>query len=48
LALSVHLRQYKPNFLVLHYRPGEALGDRANTGDCQPGGDLLQIVHDDQ
>lgn len=48
LALSVHLRQYKPNFLVLHYRPGEALGDRADTGDCQPGGDPLQIVHGDQ
>ena len=48
MALSVHLRQYKPNFLVLHYRPGEALGDRADTGDCQPGGDPLQIVHGDQ
>jgi len=35
-------------FLVLHYRPGEALGDRADTGDCQPGGDTLQIVHGDQ
>ena len=48
LALSVHLRQYKPNFLVLHYRPGEAFGDRADTGDCQPGGDPLQIVHSDR
>jgi len=42
LALSVHLRRYKPNFLVLHYRPGDALGDQADTDDCQPGGDLLQ------
>ena len=36
LALSVHLRRYKPNFLVLHYRPGEALGDRADAGNCPP------------
>src|SRR5262249_8566464 len=48
LALSVRLHQYKPNFLLLHYRPGEALGDRADTVDCQPGGDPLQIVHGGQ
>jgi len=48
LALSVYQRQYKLNFLVLHYRPDETLGDRAATGDCQPGDDPLQIVHGDQ
>lgn len=48
VVLVASMRQYKPNFLVLHYRPGEALGDRADTGDCQPGGDPLQIVHGDQ
>ncbi|HEX6513801.1 MAG TPA: putative glycoside hydrolase, partial [Chloroflexota bacterium] len=39
-----HLRQYNPGFVVLHYRLGQALGDRADTAGCQPGGDPLQII----
>jgi hypothetical protein len=40
-----HLRQYNPNFLVLHYRLGQALGCRMPDGACQPTGDYLQIIN---
>ncbi|HVN54573.1 MAG TPA: hypothetical protein VMT46_09605 [Anaerolineaceae bacterium] len=43
-----HLRQYNPNFLVLHYRLGQALGYRVPNGSCQPTGSFLQIISGDQ
>jgi len=43
-----HLRQYNPNFLVLHYRLGQALGHSIPSGACQPTTDYLQIIDGDQ
>ena len=43
-----HLRQYNSNFLVLHYRLGQALGYRMPDGACQPAGEYLQIINGDQ
>lgn len=42
-----HLRQYNPNFLVLHYRLAQALGHSIPTA-CQPTTDYLQIIDGDQ
>ncbi len=39
-----HLRQYNPNFLVLHYRLGQTLGYRIPQNNCAPTGGFLQIV----
>jgi hypothetical protein len=39
-----HLRQYNPNFLVLHYRLGQGLGFRAPDSNCQPTGGYIQII----
>ena len=43
-----HLRQYNPDFLILHYRLGEGLGYRATTGNCDPSGDFIQVVEGNQ
>jgi hypothetical protein len=40
-----HLRQYNPNFLVLHYRLGQALGHSTPNGACQPTGSYLSIIN---
>ena len=42
-----HLRQYNPNFLVLHYRLGQALG-HSYPNACQPTTDYLQIIDGDE
>ena len=42
-----HLRQYNPNFLVLHYRLAQALGHSLPNA-CQPTTDYLQIIDGDQ
>jgi putative glycosyl hydrolase-like family 15 (GHL15) protein len=39
-----HLRQYNPNYLVLHYRLGQGLGYRVPDANCQPTGDFIQII----
>jgi hypothetical protein len=39
-----HLRQYNPNYLVLHYRLGQGLGYRSPDANCQPTGDFIQII----
>jgi len=39
-----HLRQYNSNFLVLHYRLGQALGHSTPSGDCQPTTNYLAII----
>ncbi len=39
-----HLRHYNPNFLVLHYRLGQALGHSYSDAACQPTTDYLQII----
>ena len=46
-ADAEHLRMSSPNFLVLHYRLGQALGYRAPQGSCEPTGDWLQIIDGD-
>lgn len=38
------LRSYNPNFLILHYRLGLALGYRAIDSGCQPTGEFLHII----
>lgn len=43
-----HLRQYNPNFLVLHYRLAQALGHSIPNASCQPTTDYLQIIDGDQ
>jgi hypothetical protein len=43
-----HLRQYNPNFLVLHYRLGQALGHSIPGGACQPTTNYLSIVNGNQ
>ncbi|MFN8597857.1 MAG: putative glycoside hydrolase [Anaerolineae bacterium] len=42
-----HLRQYNPNFLVLHYRLAQALGHSLPNA-CAPTIDYLQIIDGDQ
>ncbi len=44
---AIHLRQYNPDFLVLHYRLGQALGHSAPNASCQPTTDYLQIIDGD-
>ncbi len=43
-----HLRQYNPNFLVLHYRLGQALGHSIPNSSCQPTTNYLQIIDGNQ
>jgi Hypothetical glycosyl hydrolase family 15 len=42
------LRQYNPNFLVLHYRLGQALGHSTPDQSCRPTTDYLQIIDGNQ
>jgi len=42
------LRQLNSNFLVLHYRLGQALGRAPAGRDCQPGAQPIQIINGDQ
>ena len=42
-----HLRQYNPNFLVLHYRLAQALGHSLPNA-CAPTTDYLQIIDGDE
>lgn len=42
------LRQYNPNFLVLHYRLGQALGHSTPSGSCQPTTNYFDIIDGDQ
>ncbi|MEW5873095.1 MAG: putative glycoside hydrolase [Chloroflexota bacterium] len=42
------LRALNPDFLILHYRLGGALGYRAIQGGCQPTGGWLEIIEGDQ
>jgi hypothetical protein len=42
------LRQYNPNFLVLHYRLGQALGHSEPNGACQPTTNYLSIIDGNQ
>ncbi|MBI4468485.1 MAG: hypothetical protein HY650_04080, partial [Acidobacteria bacterium] len=46
-ADAERLRTLNPNFLILHYRLGHALGYRAAEGACQPVGEWLQIIDGD-
>jgi hypothetical protein len=39
-----HLRQYNPDFIVLHYRLGLGLGFRSIQNSCNPTGEWLRIV----
>lgn len=39
-----HLRSYNSQFLVLHYRLGQALGYRVADASCNPTGDYLSIL----
>ncbi|RLG41855.1 MAG: hypothetical protein DRO05_02815 [Thermoproteota archaeon] len=47
-SLTRKLREYNPNFIVLHYRLGIGLGYRRTLGDCEPAGDYIMIVEGDQ
>lgn len=42
-----HLRQYNSNFLVLHYRLGQALGHSTPDGACQPTTAYFAIINGD-
>ena len=42
------LREYNPNFLVLHYRLAQALGYRVPDEDCRPTGGWITIVDGDE
>ena len=42
---SRHLRQYNPNFLVLHYRLGQALGHSEPSVTCQPTTNYHSIIN---
>jgi hypothetical protein len=45
-AAAQQLRAYNPNFLVMHYRLGEALGYEVPGANCQPmAGNYLQIIN---
>jgi hypothetical protein len=46
-ADAQRIRQYNPDFIVLHYRLGMGLGYRSPGPGCQPSGDYLQIVEGD-
>lgn len=48
VSATRRLRQYNPNFLVLHYRLGQALGHSAPNGSCNPTTAYLQIINGDQ
>lgn len=41
------IRQYNPDFVVLHYRLGLGLGYRIPGGDCRPSGGYIDIVEGD-
>ena len=43
-AEASHLRQYNPNYLVLHYRLGQALGNSAPDANCNPTASFTQII----
>ncbi|MBI4674061.1 MAG: hypothetical protein HY741_20645 [Chloroflexi bacterium] len=43
-----HLRQYNPNFLVLHYRLGQALGHSSPDGNCNATTNYIYIVNGDK
>jgi hypothetical protein len=43
-----HLRQYNPNFLVSHYRLGQALGHSIPNASCQPTTNYLSIIDGNQ
>jgi hypothetical protein len=38
------LRARNPNFIILNYRLGLGLGYRTLTGDCEPGGQWLEVI----
>ncbi len=42
------LRAVHPDFLVLHYRLGQALGHSGPDAGCRPSRDMIQIVRGDQ
>lgn len=42
-----HLRTYNPDFLVLHYRLGQALGHSYPSAACAPTAAMIQIVRGD-
>lgn len=48
VSAARRLRQVNPNFLVLHYRLAQALGQAVGGRDCRPGGDPIQIIDGDQ
>jgi hypothetical protein len=39
-----HLREYNPDFLLLHYRLGQALGHSSPTASCEPTHNYMTIV----
>ncbi|HEX4947057.1 MAG TPA: putative glycoside hydrolase [Blastocatellia bacterium] len=41
-------RSYNPNFLILHYRLGQALGYRVPQGNCQPTGEVIHVMEGNQ
>lgn len=41
-------RSYNPNFLILHYRLGQALGYRIPQGNCQPTGEIISVIEGNQ
>ncbi len=41
-------RSYNPNFLILHYRLGQALGYRIPQGNCQPMGEIISVIEGNQ
>jgi hypothetical protein len=43
-AEASHLRQYNPNYLVLHYRLGQALGHSTPDAGCNPTTAFTQII----
>jgi hypothetical protein len=44
---AARYRAVNPGFLVLHYRLGLGLGDRAIEGDCEPTGGWLRVIEGD-
>ncbi len=48
VSATRHLRQYNPNFLVLHYRLGQALGHSMPDANCNPTTAYLQIINGDR
>lgn len=47
LDYTRHLRQYNPNFIVLHYRLGQGLGHSLPSG-CNPTTDYISIIQGNQ